>query len=211
MGELHQQPVVANFSPRYNSVMSPEPVEVTGELVYIPTPKRGRGRPTTYKPEYCEMIVDFFERMVDAPDRDVLATVSFTDDATKGISKKTEVRRICAELPTLEKFADSIGVTTEHLDNWAKANPDFYDARARAKQKTFLMLLDGMINRRYDTQAAIFVAKNITWMREKNEVEISTAQVSDQPELAQLTESQLQKIERMAEELKGTGLKITVG
>jgi hypothetical protein len=113
------------------------------------------------------MIVDFFERMVTAPVREVLESTTFVEDEARGNSKKAEVRRICAELPTLEKFADSIGVTTEHLDNWAKANPDFYDARARAKQKQFIMLTDGMLSKRYDTTAAIFVAKNITWMREK--------------------------------------------
>lgn len=56
------------------------------------------GRPTAYKPEYCDLIVE---------------------KQAQGWS--------------LAEFAASVGVSRPTIDNWAAANPEFFEALSRAK------------------------------------------------------------------------------
>jgi transposase len=59
---------------------------------------RGKGRPTKYKPEYCEKVIKW---------------------GKEGKSRTW--------------IAAALDTSRETLDNWAKANPDFFDALSRAK------------------------------------------------------------------------------
>ena len=128
----------------------------------------GRGRPTKYDPAFCELIIDYFERALSADTRE-LAPIITTIDAEKP-SQKTEVRRICAELPTLEGFAHSISVSSKVLIDWSKVHEEFGESYARAKDIQFKILVDRGLTRQYDPTAFAFVAKNITWMADKQQL-----------------------------------------
>jgi len=133
---------------------------------------RKPGRPTTYDPMFCELILDYFERARTAPARD-LAPVDITetgyDVKGKKGSQKHEVRRICAELPTIEGFAVSVGIPSKTIKGWVASGnfPEFADAYARAKDIQYQILIDRGVTRQYDPTAFIFVAKNITEMTDK--------------------------------------------
>jgi hypothetical protein len=123
------------------------------------------GRPSKYDPAFCEMIIDYFESAANAPVRD-LAPITVEQAGEKGYVK-SETRRICAELPTLEGFARSISVSSMTINRWRQSEPDFCEACARAKDIQFLLLVDRGLTRQYDPSAFAFVAQNITYMRAK--------------------------------------------
>lgn len=116
------------------------------------------GRPTDYKPEYCQMMLDHFNQPL-------------------YITKKKEIasggRKVIIEeekpnsMPTFERFALNIGVIHETLRNWCKSNPEFFAAYSACKdiQKNFI-LEHGMMGG-YNAGFAKFVAVNVTDLRDK--------------------------------------------
>lgn len=87
------------------------------------------GKPTSYRPEYCQAIVTYFSN----PESwDINTDMK---GSAKAIPK--------SKLPTFERFAAGIGVTTRALENWRDAHEDFGEAYriASGLQKSFLMEL----------------------------------------------------------------------
>ena len=112
------------------------------------------------------MIVDYFEEFAGADGRDLeISVVDNTTEDGKGW-KKSEVRKICAELPTIQGFARSIGIPSTTVKTWAKDHEEFGEAMQRAKDIQYQLLVDRGLTRQYDGAAFAFVAKNITDMRD---------------------------------------------
>ena len=128
-----------------------------------PNWKNDTGRPTKYKSEYCQMIVDYFSQDI----RDI-EEVEIKDKKwnTTIINKKTPKR-----LPTISKFGLSIGIADDTLSEWAKEHADFSVAYRKAKdlQKNFLN--DCALLWLYDSGYSKFVAINCTDMKDKSEVD----------------------------------------
>ena len=122
------------------------------------------GRPTKYKPEYCDEIVEFFTRKPFEP--------LIHNDAVVMDKNGNPVMTPCP-LPTKEGFAIKIGVDPDTLGNWAKAHEKFFGAvkKAEARQKEIL-IQNGLMGN-YEKVFAIFVAKNVTDMRDRKEIEIT--------------------------------------
>lgn len=114
----------------------------------------------------------YFEAARIAPSRE-LAAVTTVTEGEKVSSAKTEVRRICAELPTFEGFAVSIKVPSRTFNDWLLRHQEFSQAHARAKDIQYQILVDRGLTRQYDPAAFAFVAKNITWMKDRIAQEIS--------------------------------------
>jgi len=139
--------------------------------------KQGRpfGSGSRYLPKYCRLILEYFEKAANQGVRE-LAPITVEQAATEQIGArgkkkktgflKTEVRRICAELPTIQGFAISIGIPSTTVKGWPKDHPEFADAYARAKDIQFKLLIDRGLTKQYDPQAFQFVAKNITDMKD---------------------------------------------
>ena len=110
------------------------------------------GRPTDYKPEFCQMMEQYF--------------------SVKPYEEKNG-KQEASDIPTLAGFAVSIGVHRETLLNWCKIYPDFFDTFKRAKeyQENWLSINGnkGLINPAF----SIFTAKNIINWRDKKDVEIT--------------------------------------
>ena len=116
------------------------------------------GQPTKWKPRFNQDIIDFFT--VDEPYRE------HEDD-------KSKIQLIPAILPLFENFAHKIGVNGDTLVEWAKEEnkkkyPGFSAAYARAKQLQQAQLVQGAIAGAYAPQFSIFLAKNITNMRDES-------------------------------------------
>lgn len=131
--------------------------------------KKKRGRPTKFRPEYCEMIIKYFSKK---PTRRVTIPHYNPD----GSIKWKDFKIIPRDFPTFEGFAEKIGVDDDTLMRWANPEkkekyPGFCGAYARAKnmQKKFLMV-NGLAGH-YNSQFAIFVAKNVTDMRDTKQVD----------------------------------------
>jgi len=120
------------------------------------------GAPSKYNKEYCNKIVSFFSI---PHTKEVMKT-----KVDKNGNEVTWYENVPNALPTFEGFAASIGVHRETLLNWSKSNEDFFDAYKKAKDLQKNMLMDLGLRGYYNPTFAIFTAKNVTDMRDKQEV-----------------------------------------
>lgn len=114
--------------------------------------KHERGRPTDYRPEYCQQLLDYFGEK------------PYTED-NQGKIRATDFK-------SLAGFAIKIGVSRDTLHEWSKKHKDFSDAYIRAKdfQENFLAVNGnkGLINANF----GIFTAKNVLNWRDKKEIDV---------------------------------------
>lgn len=87
------------------------------------------GKPTSYRPEYCQAIVKYF---------------SDPESWEINIDLKCSAKAVPrSKLPTFERFAAGIGVSTRALEDWRDKHEEFGEAYriASGLQKSFLMEL----------------------------------------------------------------------
>lgn len=141
----------------------------------IPTKKKGTtdkvnkkpGRKSKFKRAYCKMIIDYFS-IEPNYEKELVHTTA------KG-STWIDYKKWANKLPTFLGFANSIGVDDDTLSNWAKEEnkkkyPGFFGAYTRAKKLQKYFIIENGLNGLYNPQFAIFTAKNITDMKDKQEV-----------------------------------------
>lgn len=134
------------------------------------------GQPTKYRPEYCEQIIRYFTVQ---PQQTVYKRTYY---ANGGI-KSEEPVVLPEQLPTFQKFADTIGVHISTLLEWANVHDEFSKAYARAKQlQEHIWLVNGMGNL-YNAQFAQFFGKNCLGYKDKQEIsldaEVTTGTAAD--------------------------------
>lgn len=147
-------------------------VEVKPEVIDANPPKIGA--PTKYDPKFAHEIIEFFSCKYY---REVIELTTYKDGTTKENSKL-----VANDLPTFEAFASKIDVHRETLINWTEAadengtllHPEFFDAYKRAKDLQKAMLIANGLMGNYNPAFAIFTAKNITDMRDKQELDHTT-------------------------------------
>lgn len=134
--------------------------------------KKTVGRPTKYKPEYCEQLIKFF-----SVKPYITKKVTTTG---KNDYKKESYQMVPNALPRFDRFAARIGVNGDTLVEWAKAvypeghklagklkYPEFSAAYTRAHELQKWFLVENGLTGLYNPRFAIFTATNITDMREK--------------------------------------------
>lgn len=124
--------------------------------------KTKTGRPTKYKPEYCQEIIDYFN---------IETTRKVKTEYKNKKGETWEKEELAAEqLRFLSGFARKIGVCHDTLCEWCKVHPAFSEAykKAKALQKEHLITC-GLLGL-FPAAAFIFTAKNIAGMRDKQEV-----------------------------------------
>ena len=96
--------------------------------------KNKGGRPTKYKPEFIEGIVEYFERLA-------------KED----------------KLPFLSKYArEEMEVCEDTAIEWTKVHPEFSEAYKKAKDIQKEVLIMKGLEGKWNSTAFIFTAKNIT-------------------------------------------------
>lgn len=110
----------------------------------IPTPNPV-GRPTKYKPEYCQVIIDYF---------DIPATDS------EGNANNPRF---------LSAFARSIGVNHDTLHEWCSVYPEFSEAYTEAKRLQGEHIIVNALQNRYNSSFAWRTMMNIQDWRDKQE------------------------------------------
>lgn len=108
------------------------------------------GRPTKYKPEYCQQLVDYFNRPL---------------AVSNGRKKEA------SELPMLIGFAMEIGVCVDTLHEWQNVHPEFSEAYKKAKKLQEQLIAANAMNNRYNAYFAQFMLKNNHGWKDKQEVE----------------------------------------
>jgi hypothetical protein len=128
----------------------------------------GKSQISQYDPGFIPLLIDYFEGSANAPTRElepIVTTEEGSDSKGDKKSVKREVRRICAELPTFEGFAGTIGFSAQTVWSWRASFPEWAEACARAKDIQKRLLIDRGLTRQYDPSAFQFVAMNVTDMR----------------------------------------------
>lgn len=122
------------------------------------------GRPTKYKEEYCDELIDFFDKELT---REIIKTV---------ITKTGEIveipEEVATDLPLFQSFAHEIGVCVDTLQEWKSKHDEFSSAYKRAKDLQMIHLVTNGLQGRYSNSFAIFTAKNILKWRDKPPEEI---------------------------------------
>ena len=124
------------------------------------------GRPTDYKPEYCQMMIDYFN----VPLYRTVKTKVKTRHGFNEIEKE-----VPNSFPTFEGFTRKVlGKCKQTIHNWLPKYPEFLDAYNLCKeiQKDFLIEHGLMDN--YNPAFAKFLAVNVTDLRD------SQTQIIDQ-------------------------------
>lgn len=132
--------------------------------------KKG-GRPTKYKPEFCQQLIDFF-------DTEPFTTIDIIHYQKDGKTKSwVDKKRVPNKLPTLIDFAKFISVAVRTVYGWIDKESTSYQKEflqtlevAREIRKWFIVQngLCGLWNPLF----AKFVSINVTDMRDKKEVEL---------------------------------------
>ncbi len=142
---------------------------VTGEVVPEPGKKR---KVIHYEEKFAQDILDFFKAV--PLFRTTIETITWKDGTTS--EKEKEIGN---PPPLFEEWAEEIGVSVKTLKKWASLYPDFAEA---------VMICEGIIKKfvithglggSYNSQFAIFAAKNITDMKDKTINENRTVNVNE--------------------------------
>lgn len=128
-------------------------------------------RPTKYKLEYCQKLIDFFDI---EPTREVPVVTTFKNGTTR---ETTEERP--EQLRFLSEFAKEIGVCHDTLLEWCKKHKEFSVAYTRAKELQKKHLITCGLLGLYNSHFAIFTAKNITDMQDKQTYEVESNTLAD--------------------------------
>lgn len=123
-----------------------------------------------WRPMYCRKIIEFFDKpafepiLIDVEDKETGETkkVALTDAKGKPVFKPIAP-------PTLESFARHIKVNPSTLREWKSSKPAFAEAYEMAKAIQKDIINENSLLGHYDRVYAIFFAKNVTDMRDRNE------------------------------------------
>ena len=128
--------------------------------------KHPGGRPTKYKPEYCDRLIAFFD------------VEPFREDEIEHLRKDgdvsyVELKRFANRLPTLRRFAREIGVSWRTVYNWKETKEEFLHALEEAEQIRQDFVNENGLNGIYNSAYAKFWAINMTKMRDRVETEVT--------------------------------------
>lgn len=137
------------------------------------------GRPSKYKPIFCKKIIEFFS-VEKAKQYIKSERITKKSNGTEEIFR--EYGWMPNDLPTFNRFARSIKVNEDTVVEWAKAvdkanrlkYPEFSASYNIAKQLQKEFLNDNALKGFHPPASYIFVAKNITDMRDKQDVDLTS-------------------------------------
>ena len=121
------------------------------------------GRPSKYKPEYCEEMIKFFS--VDPTER------RFKSEVSDEKGDKTTYEGGGVDFPSFIRFAFNIGVCEDTLNEWAKVHEEFSVATKLCKKLQEDIWLVNALNGNYSSQFSIFLGKNVFGYTDKQEIE----------------------------------------
>jgi len=145
------------------------------------TGKHPGGRPTLYAPKFCQMLIDHFT-VPTYENRVLEEVVEYYPNGKKKRSSQ-KVKQVAGRMPTKFGFAEKIGVDEDTLGNWANArypddypdealrgalkNPEFFGAWKRVEKMQKEWLIAVGLSGDAPPSSFIFVAKNVTDMRDE--------------------------------------------
>jgi len=115
--------------------------------------KKPFGRPSKYKPELCQSLLDFFTK----PRKEEVVI--------SGDNKKV----LPPPIPWYIDWCLEVGITQETMNQWADIYPAFSEAYKQTKKIQERIVADGMLRGIYNSTGCVFTLKNIAGWRDVNE------------------------------------------
>jgi len=120
--------------------------------------KRPVGRPSTYREEYCEKLLEYFKSVP-------LTVMKEVEKVANG-----EVITVMEERPNpppfFESFCIELGISKDTFYEWVKKHPEFADAYKVCKQIQYVHINSNGVTGVGKTAYSIFFAKAALGMRE---------------------------------------------
>jgi len=114
------------------------------------------GRPTSYKPEYCQAIIDFFSIPIKTGD-------------------------VVNDIPLFQDFAHEIGVSRETLHEWKRRHPNFSDAYKKARELQESWWIRGSMKGLFNPAFTIFFGKNVFRWTDRVQTDVEVSQSENKP------------------------------
>lgn len=163
------------------------------------------GRPTKFKAEYCQQIIDYFVN------NDAYEVLEHESDDTR---RKAFLNRPI----TMVGFAQKIGVDADTLTNWANdrdengalVNPEFFGSYKAAMTMQAKQIIEGGLAGVYNSNIATLMLKNHHGYRDVqvNETEVYISKDTED-QLNRLYELKISKTKEVQSTLEGRFERIT--
>ena len=147
------------------TLLTQKPAKIDKYPLAEDTPRKPAGRKTKYKRRYCQEIITFFARP-----HFVTKTIHYTSTKGKPWTREETTAR---PVPLMCEFAHSINVYHSTVLDWVKQVSEFHEAfiHAQTLQLAHLNAVTGTNS--YNSNWAIFMAKNTSSWRDKKDIEHS--------------------------------------
>ncbi len=116
----------------------------------MPRKPKKRGRPSRYRREFAQQLVDYFS----APAQRVARKIEKYPD---GALKSSAPVALTTPFPTFEAFAAAIGVARSTLYAWETDHPTFAEACRRAREQQIRFIVENGLNGNYSTSFAQYL------------------------------------------------------
>lgn len=150
------------------------------------------GRPSEYKPEHCDSIIDYFTNFLNEIKNTMYHEEIIQSDNWKGIVETTKQKRY-AQMPSKERRALKTWISIQCMRERQQKHQEFGDAIKKAEALIPLILQEWASNWLYNPNFVQFVLKNNYWWKDKTETE---SKVTLQLEESSLSEEQKKIIAR---------------
>ncbi len=154
-----------------------------------PNWKNATGRPTDYKEEYCDDIVEYFETLKaeilielefhrPSKNEELVSIANPLVDDKEEINdtlwaswvKKINQKVIAHKFPTFIRYALKIWVNQDTLYEWANNYEKFSEAMKLCKQIQEALLLENWLSWLFNPTMVQFILKNNHWYKDKTEI-----------------------------------------
>ena len=146
--------------------------KITGKPVQKRNYTKSTGRPTKYKPEYCQAIIAYFD------------------------IKPTDSKGDANDLPFILNFCQHIGISKQCLSEWVAKYPDFGDAYRLARGKQEQHLVTNTLQNRYNASFAWRASMNMFGWRDQQNLQVGMDEATLNTILATLPSEQAEKTKK---------------
>ncbi len=119
------------------------------------------GRPTKYKPEFCEEVDKYLKKSRDEHYQ------LLRGSSTNGETYENKIR---VKLPTLEGFASFIGIGLSTVEEWKRKYPIFQRAFEKIMVEQKKRLIDSGLSNDYNSTIAKLILASNHGMRDRTDV-----------------------------------------
>lgn len=118
------------------------------------------GRPSGYRPEYCQMIIDYFVK-------------GYEELYFMNRNEKGDMRAVPGKFPTFERFGFTIGKLVKVMLDWCRQYPEFAEAYQQCKQLQKACLVEGAMAGALNSNFANLFARVDHGMQDAQQVVVS--------------------------------------